>query len=550
MQWFYDLKTFHKLMFLVGLMSVFMIVIGGVGLHYNNVADEESNSMYNDNLLPIRWVNVIRANANACKSNLFEMVTTTNLSDRYQLVNETKQLIAENNKLLAEYEKTNFTDEEKELLDAFKASLVGWREVQSGVLNLVQANKIPEAAALITRRSSDMKVMQDNLSKIAAYNAQRAEERNNQITENAEHAKNIILMCIVFGVILSIISGWFIANRIQDVLLKLNENMKEISEGNLRLNKFTNITKCEIGQICTSFNIMLTNLQQLIGLIGQSVDNISSSTQQMSAASEQAAQGAQNVSDNIVTITGGSSKDSSESISYINHAIQVLRKNMEDTMAASQESESQAIESVKQSVLAIEKINQIKISASETAQNINDLGELGSQIEVIIDLIKNIASQTNLLALNAAIEAARAGEHGKGFAVVADEVKKLATESANATDKINSMIKEIQTKTNVAVEVMGQGVVVVNEGVELISNIEKTLNNILQSAQNTSLSVTEANSEILKIAKSTDSVSRSMEDISAVTEEQSASLEEISASTQSLSKVAEELNNQLSHFKL
>ncbi len=49
---------------------------------------------------------------------------------------------------------------------------------------------------------------------------------------------------------------------------------------------------------------------------------------------------------------------------------------------------------------------------------INDLCKLSSDIEQIVDLIKNIAGQTNLLALNAAIEAARAGEHGKGFAVL------------------------------------------------------------------------------------------------------------------------------------
>lgn len=107
---------------------------------------------------------------------------------------------------------------------------------------------------------------------------------------------------------------------------------------------------------------------------------------------------------------------------------------------------------------------EIDKKTQEMSQMVLRLASSSSQIQEVIQIVKNIANQTNLLALNSAIEAARAGEYGKGFAVVADEVRKLADQTKQSVEQISTLIDVSGDVTNQVVHAIGDVQDLVDDG--------------------------------------------------------------------------------------
>jgi len=96
------------------------------------------------------------------------------------------------------------------------------------------------------------------------------------------------------------------------------------------------------------------------------------------------------------------------------------------------------------------KIQGLKEHAVAACRTMAALQEKSAEIQVIAQVIDEIATRTNLLALNAAIEAARAGDRGRGFAVVAQEVRHLAKRTKSATVDIATMLRQIREQAELS----------------------------------------------------------------------------------------------------
>lgn len=166
-----------------------------------------------------------------------------------------------------------------------------------------------------------------------------------------------------------------------------------------------------------------------------------------------------------------------------------------------------------QLISAIEEVNTLVAkSAHMAASAVQEMAGANRQVERLSDamvqigdvskLIQDIAEQTNLLALNATIEAARAGEAGKGFAVVASEVKNLASQTAQATERISTHINTLRGEANDVAKIIKNATQTVSNLNEITTSIATCVDQERSATQEISRSVQEASSQTTEVSES------------------------------------------------
>lgn len=133
----------------------------------------------------------------------------------------------------------------------------------------------------------------------------------------------------------------------------------------------------------------------------------------------------------------------------------------------------------------------LKNKVQTIAELIIELTDYIKQIGSTVSVVENISEQTNMLALNAAVEAARAGEFGKGFAVVAGEIRKLADESKQATNKITTLVNDIEQTTSSTIMVTEDGAKEFEIGAKTAAIMNDSINAIVEKINQLSIDVNE-----------------------------------------------------------
>ncbi len=307
--------------------------------------------------------------------------------------------------------------------------------------------------------------------------------------------------------------------NLRDVLTKVNDSSQLVASTSEQLSANANQASLATQQVAAAVGEVAKGNNEQTNNVNQTVEI----TNQLILAIDQIAKGAQEQSQNVL--------QTADVVNQMATATQDVATNAQAVSTGAIKTAEVAEKggaAVQKTVAGMERIKQ---SVFDTANKIKELGEHSQQIGEIIQVIDDIAEQTNLLALNAAIEAARAGEHGKGFAVVADEVRKLAERSGKATKEIAELITNIQRGTDNAVKAMEVGTGEVETGAQLAHDAGLALEEIVQQVRQSVDQIESISAASEQMAASSTEVIRAIDNVSAITEENTAATEQMTASS-------------------
>ncbi len=334
------------------------------------------------------------------------------------------------------------------------------------------------------------------------------------------------------------------AKRVNDAnqaaILRLMNELQTVAEGDLT--QEATVTEDITGAIADSVNYtveelrsLVTNVQSTASRVAQTTADVDATSTELLAASKEQLHEIRETGQNVLEMAG----------------------RINDVSAQAQESARVA----RQSLLAAESgltavqntiggMNAIRDQIQETSKRIKRLGESSQEIGEITELISDITEQTNVLALNAAIQAASAGEAGRGFSVVAEEVQRLAERSADATRQIAALVKAIQTDTQDAISAMERSTQGVVEGARLSDNAGTALSEIDRVSRRVADLIEQISKSASREAGLANDMAESIQHIFAVTEQTGEGTRVTAGQVRELSRMAEELRQSVSRFKI
>lgn len=242
----------------------------------------------------------------------------------------------------------------------------------------------------------------------------------------------------------------------------------DIAQGDLT--KRGKVTEDVLGNVVDAINLITEEIGYLLKEVQKAAQQVNQEADVMTRINNLVLQSAQS--------QNGESQSARSQVQQVDASIRQVAESANQTATAAEQTRkasqigSEALDST------LHGMQSIRREVQSISKGIKGLSDRSLEISEIVETISRIASQTNLLALNAAIEAAGAGEAGSRFAIVAGEVRKLAEDSAKATQRVGGLIKGIQNEIQAVVANVEEGTREVEEGYRIANQAGQRLKDI------------------------------------------------------------------------
>ncbi|MFW5489504.1 MAG: methyl-accepting chemotaxis protein [Desulfovibrio sp.] len=298
----------------------------------------------------------------------------------------------------------------------------------------------------------------------------------------------------------------------------------------------------EAGTLLRSFATMTDNLNSLVGQVQESGVQVTTSASEIGASAHQ------------LESTVAEQAASLNQVSATSRQIHATSHDLAQTMRGVADMANQTTELAGEGRSGLEGMEQSMRSLMNATGTFSSrlaaINEKATNISGIVTTISHVADQTNLLSLNAAIEAEKAGEFGQGFAVVAREIRRLADQTALATDDIGSMVKEMQSAVGSGVMEMDRFAQEVRQRVADVAEIGGHLGQVIDHVRALGPEFETVKDGMLSQSDAAEQISQAMSQLTEAANQTSQSLQEFKNATTQLNEVVGGLRTEVTRFRV
>jgi methyl-accepting chemotaxis protein len=327
--------------------------------------------------------------------------------------------------------------------------------------------------------------------------------------------------------------------RMARSLRTLADAAERIAAGDLRVSIQPQSPNDQLGN---SFVRMTDNLRRQIGGIVEAAAVLGSASAEIVASTSQLASGA-SASAAAVTETTATV----EEVRQTAHLASQKARVVADTAQRSAQIAQSGRKSTSDVVSGMERI---RTQMEAIAESMVRLSEQGQTIGQIIATVEDLAAQSNLLAVNAAIEAAKAGEQGKGFGVVAQEVKSLAEQSRQATDRVRTILGDVQKATTAAAMATEQGGKAVEAGAKHTETAGESIGTLAAIVNEAAQAATQIAASSQQQLVGMDQVAAAMENIKVTGAQNTASARQLENAARNINELGQRLKQLADAYKV
>lgn len=351
----------------------------------------------------------------------------------------------------------------------------------------------------------------------------------------------LLLAISVAAIAIGIVFGVWVFRSVSRPLGELIRVSDAVAGGNLNTGEIRHSSD-EFGQVQRSMATMVASLRDMAGRIAGSTNTIASSSEELSLTASELERSSHAQTEQI--------EHSVTAMTQMVQTIQDVSVNASHTSDAAGRMKSIALEGQKALDATSCELTSFAEVVRRSAEKIDGLGEKSNAISEIVEMIKDIADQTNLLALNASIEAARAGEMGLGFSVVADNVRQLAHRTIESSGEIGRTVKDMQNEVAGSVAFMQSERGAIEKIVAQVDATQRSMGEIVACVEQVFDMVHTIAISTEEQSATAEEVNRNMVAINEITHQLSVSVGDIKGTSASFARLANDLNQMVSWFRL